>query len=303
LCAALAKLMRDAAHKGGALLVPVFAVERAQEVMLDLVTLMHAKQAPLADIFLDSPLAQRATRVFQKHAAMVEDGAAMRTALADRHIHHVEDWQESAQLARQDGFRIILAGSGMCEAGRIRQHLKAKLWDARTVVALVGFQAAGTLGRLLHDGADRVRIQGEPVRVGARIEKIEGYSGHADGPELGRWIAARGGVAGGVFLVHGEEDAIEGLAKRVAGRGIVPETAIIRPVLDEVFMLSRGTVPTRDPAAAPGRRLEAAVVGRPDWHNERAALLLSIEVALEKAPDDRARAAILARLRHTLDAR
>jgi metallo-beta-lactamase family protein len=309
--AALAKLVEGAARKGGALLIPIFAVERAQEVMLDLVTLLRAKQIPPSEIHLDSPLAQRATQVFVKHAALLEDGAAVRAALADRHIHHVEDWRQSAELARQDGYRIILAGSGMCEAGRIRGHLTAKLWDARTTVALVGFQAAGTLGRLLQDGADRVRIQGEPIRVGARITKVEGYSGHADGPELGRWVAARGPVSGGVFLVHGEEEATEGLAKRVVGRGVVAEAAVIRPTLDEWFRLEPGKPPereARDPKARDSRdtrrRGEAAErIGQPDWHNQRAALLLQIEEALEQAGDDRTRGALLDRLRLALDAR
>jgi len=298
--AALAKLVQAASRQGGALLIPVFAVERAQEVVLDLVTLMRSGEIPAADIHLDSPLATRATRIFEKHAAILEDGKAMRAALADHHVHHVEDWQQSAQLSRQDGFRIILAGSGMCEAGRIRAHLKAKLWDRRTIVAMVGFQAAGTLGRLLLDGADRVRIQGEPIRVGARIEKIEGYSGHADGPELGRWLQARGPVSGSVFLVHGEEEAIEGLALRVTGRNIVPAERIVRPMLDQAFRLLPGE------AAQPAgfgdqRRTRPEAVGRPDWHNQRAALMLGIEEALEKAGDDRTRAALLDRLRLALD--
>jgi metallo-beta-lactamase family protein len=301
--AALAKLVKAAAGQNGALLIPVFAVERAQEVMLDLVTLMRANQAPAGDIFLDSPLAQRATQVFLTHAALLEDGAALRAALADRRIHHVQDAQQSFHLARQEGFRVVLAGSGMCEAGRIRGHLKAKLWDARTIVALVGFQAAGTLGRLLQDGADRVRIQGEPIRVGARVTMIEGYSGHADGPELGRWLQARGPIAGGVFLVHGEEEAIEGLAKRVEGRGLAPPEAILRPTLDEAFRLAPGAAPERDEAASHRRRERPESVGRPDWHNARAALLLGIEEALEQAGDDRARAALLDRLRRALDER
>ncbi len=300
--AEMAKLVQAASRQGGALLIPVFAVERAQEVVLDLVTLMRGGQAPMADIHLDSPLASRATRIFEKHAAMLEDGAAMRAALTDHHVHHVEDWQQSAQLSRQEGFRIILAGSGMCEAGRIRAHLKAKLWDTRTIVAMVGFQAQGTLGRLLLDGADRVRIQGEPIRVGARVTKVEGYSGHADGPELGRWVQARGPVAGGVFLVHGEEEAIEGLAKRIVGRGIAPEERVIRPVLDQSFHLLPGEAPRPD-GLETQRRARPEAVGRPDWHNRRAALLLGIEEALEKAGDDRTRAALLDRLRLALDER
>ncbi|SHK06324.1 metallo-beta-lactamase family protein [Roseomonas rosea] len=300
--ATLRALARRAADRGGNLLIPTFAVERAQEVILDLVQLMQAGEIPEAPIHLDSPLATRASRVFRHHAGALQDGQAMRDALGSPRLRHVADGEESRRLARQEGFQIILAGSGMCEAGRIRQHLKARLWDPRTVVALVGFQAAGTLGRLLQDGARRVRIQGETIQVAATIRSIQGYSAHADGPELGRWLAARGPVHGGVFLVHGEPEAIEGLAKRVTGRGIAPEEAVIRPLLDEAFLLEPGAVPRRDDAAAPGRRAAAESVGQPDWHNARAALLLSIEEALDKAPDDRTREALLERLRQALHA-
>ena len=298
--AALAGLVRRAAGQGGTLLIPTFAVERAQEVVLDLVHLMQANQVPAAVIHLDSPLATRASRVFQQHAAALGDGQAMRDALASPRLRYVLDGEESRRIGRLDGFNIVLAGSGMCEAGRIRHHLKARLWDARTVVALVGFQAIGTLGRLLQDGALRVRIQGETFQVGAHVARIEGYSAHADGPDLGRWVAARAPVRGGVFLVHGEPEAIEGLAKRLVGRGVVPEEAVIRPMLDEAFRLEPGAVPTRDEAASVKRRAQPEGVGRPDWHNQRAALLLSIEEALETASDDRTRAAMLDRLRRAM---
>jgi metallo-beta-lactamase family protein len=299
--AALAEVVRLAAAQGGTLLIPTFAVERAQEVVLDLVRLMQANQVPATDIHLDSPLAIRASRVFQQHAAALEEGAAMREALASPRLHYDLDGEASRRIGQLEGFNIVLAGSGMCEAGRIRQHLKARLWDARTVVASVGFQAMGTLGRLLQDGASRVRIQGETFQVAARITRIEGYSAHADGPELGRWVAARAPVRGGVFLVHGEPEAIEGLAKRVVGRGIVPDAAVIRPRLDEVFRLEPGAVPVRDAAASISRRGAPETIGEPDWHNRRAALLLGIEEALDKASDDQARAALIDRLRHAME--
>ena len=206
------------------------------------------------------------------------------------------DGEASRRLSKQDGFHIVLAGSGMCEAGRIRHHLKARLWDPRTVVALVGFQAEGTLGRLLEQGVPRVRIQGEPVKVAARIARIEGYSGHADQPELLRWIAARGPVTGGLFLVHGEPEAMEAMAAVVPG---ISPARIFRPVLDEGFRLRPGAVPERLPAR-PGRRSHPENVGRLDWHNERAALLLGIEEAIEQAGDDRTRAALIDRLRRAM---
>ncbi len=294
--AAIAEIVRDAAARGGPLLIPTFAVERAQEVVMDLVGLMQAGEVPETTIYLDSPLATRATKVFARHAFDLEEGQALRAALTSRRLEHVVDGEASRRLARQEGFQIILAGSGMCEAGRIRHHLKARLWDPRCVVALVGFQAEGTLGRLLHNGVKRVRIQGETIEVAARIAMIEGYSGHADQPELLRWIEARGPVKGGVFLVHGEPEAMEVMAGAIPG---ISPARIIRPVLDEAFRLAPGAIPERLPAR-PGRRSHPENVGRPDWHNERAALLLGIEAAIERAEDETERAALIARLRGAL---
>jgi len=295
--AALAEIVRDAARRNGSLLIPTFAVERAQEVVMDLVALMQSGAVPEAKIFLDSPLATRATKVFARHALDTEAGAVLRAALTSHRLEHVVDGEASRRLARQEGFQIILAGSGMCEAGRIRHHLKARLWDPRCVVALVGFQAEGTLGRLLHKGVKRVRIQGETIEVAARIAMAEGYSGHADQPELLRWIAARGPVKGGLFLVHGEPEAMDAMARAVPG---LSPARIFRPVLDEGFRLAPRAIPERLPAR-PGRRIHPEDVGRPDWHNERAALLLGVEAAIEQAGDEAQRAALIQRLRQALD--
>ena len=118
----------------------------------------------------------------------------------------------------------------MCDAGRIRHHLKRWLWHAKATVLLVGFQAQGTLGRFLVDGVKAVRIQGEEIKVAARIRRLDEYSGHADGPELARWIAARRPIKRGVFLVHGEEPALAGLAERIAER-TVPAAKVFTPLL------------------------------------------------------------------------
>jgi metallo-beta-lactamase family protein len=299
--ARLAGIVREAAGRGGALLVPAFAVERAQEVMWDLVTLMDTGQVPQAPIYLDSPLAIRATRIFLRHAGTLEEGAALSRALRSPRLRFTESGEQSRGIALEEGFHVVIAGSGMCEAGRIRHHLRNWLPDPRATVLFVGFQAEGTLGRLLRDGATAVRIQGDTVKVAARMTEITDYSGHADGPELGRWIEARGPVRGGVLLVHGEPEAVEGLAKRVADRGVVPEPAILRPTLDEAFELPPGAPPLRLPVQG-RRRGDAERLGRPDWHNARAALLLSIERALDDAPDDAAREALLRRLREAIEA-
>jgi metallo-beta-lactamase family protein len=186
----------------------------------------------------------------------------------------------------------------MCDAGRIRHHLRRWLWNNRATVLLVGFQANGTLGRFLKDGVKAVRIQGDEVKVAARIRTIDDYSGHADGPELARWIAARRPVHRGVFLVHGEETAIAGLAERIAER-IIPGAMLFQPVLDDVYELSTPT-PTllEDPRR---RRLAPQAVVNLDWHNEMSRLILDINEHIEAAADERARGVIIRKLRRALD--
>ncbi len=291
--AALAALVREAAAQDGALLIPSFAVERAQEVVLDLALLMQRGEIPATTIHMDSPLATRASKVFARHAQGMEEGEALRAALHSHRLVHVVDGASSRKLTKHKGFHIVIAGSGMCDAGRIREHLKSRLWDARAMVVLVGYQASGTLGRLLEGGAPRVRIQGETIEVAARVTRIEGYSGHADAPELVRWVEARRPVAGGIFLTHGEPEAIAGLAARLPGH-------VVQPVLDSRWRLSHGTPPEELPAPPTARRLHPEEVGRPDWHNDRAALMLGVEEAIERAPDETARAALIARLRAAL---
>jgi metallo-beta-lactamase family protein len=148
-----------------------------------------------------------------------------------------------------------------------------------------------------------VRIQGETVQVAARITRIEGYSAHADAAALTAWTRARGRVAGGVFLIHGEPEASAALAARLVQAGVAPAARVLRPVLDEGYRLRPGAAPEGTGPAPRARRLHPAEVGAPDWHNQRAALLLGIEEALDAAPDDRTRAALLERLRRAVEGR
>src|SRR5262249_56572420 len=160
------------------------------------------------------------TEVFRRHEASLDPELDLDRLLASSQLHFTETVDESKSIARFSGFHIIIAASGMCDAGRIRHHLKHWLWRREATVLLVGFQAQGTLGRFLHDGAKAVRIQGEEIKVAARIRYIDEYSGHADGPELARWIAARRPIHRGVFITHGEEPAFRGLAELIAERTI-----------------------------------------------------------------------------------
>ena len=294
----LATEVREAAAANGALLIPAFAVERTQELIVDLVGLMERKEIPIAPIFLDSPLAIRATEVFRRHAASLDQDVEVSRLLNSPHLRFTETVDESKAIAKLTGFHIIIAASGMCDAGRIRHHLKRWLWNRRATVLLAGFQANGTLGRFLLDGAKAVRIQGDEISVAARIRTIDDYSGHADGTELARWIAARRPVRRGVFLVHGEEQAIAGLAERVMDR-IIPAAMLFQPVLDDVYELSTSAPALIDDPRR--RRLAPQAVTNLDWHNEMSRLILDINERIDAAADERARGVIIRRLRRALD--
>lgn len=294
----LATEVRDAAAAKGALLIPAFAVERTQELIVDLVDLMERGEVPAAPIFLDSPLAIHATEVFRKHAASLERNIDVNRLFNSPHLRFTETVDESKSIAKLTGFHIIIAASGMCDAGRIRHHLKRWLWNSRGTVLLVGYQAHGTLGRFLQDGAKAVRIQGEEIKVAARIRMIDEYSGHADGSEIARWIAARRPIKKGVFLVHGEETAIAGLAERIAER-IIPAAKLFQPLLDDIYELSTPAPTLMD--AKHRRRLTPEAVTHLDWHNDMSKLVLDISEQIEAAADDRARGVIIRRLKRALE--
>jgi metallo-beta-lactamase family protein len=294
----LAREVRDAAARKGPLLIPAFAVERTQELIVDLVDLMERGEVPSAPIFLDSPLAIRATEVFRKHASSLDSAIDVRRLLNSSQLRFTETVDESKAIAKLTGFHIIIAASGMCDAGRIRHHLRNWLWNARATVLLTGFQAQGTLGRFLVGGASAVRIQGNEIKVAAQIRSIDDYSGHADGSELARWIAARRPVQRGLFLVHGEERAIAGLTEHISER-IIPAARIFQPILDDIYELS-GAAPKLLEASRRRRLAPEAVVAL-DWHNDMSKLILDINDRIEAAADDRARGVIVRRLRRALD--
>jgi metallo-beta-lactamase family protein len=264
----LAAEVRDAAAAKGALLIPAFAVERTQELIVDLVDLMERGEVPAAPIFLDSPLAIHATEVFRKHASSLDPAVDVNRLLNSPHLKFTETVDESKSIMRLSGFHIIIAASGMCDAGRILQN-----------------------------GAKAVRIQGDEIKVAARIRMIDEYSGHADAAGIARWIAARRPIECGLFLVHGEEEAIAGLAASVAGR-IIPAARIYQPILDDIYELS--TAEPRVVDTDHRRRLAPDAVTHLDWHNDMSSLVLDINDRIETAADDRARGVIIRRLRRAL---
>lgn len=293
----LAEELTAAHAAGGPLLIPAFAVERSQELLADILTIMAEGHAPQADIFLDSPLAIEATEVFRRRGWNRASGLNPFQGLyANDRLKFLREPWESDGLDRLKGWHIIVAASGMCDAGRVRKHLKRLLWRRETTVLLPGYQAVGTLGRILQEGAERVRIQGDDVRVRARIRALDVYSGHADADGLVGWVKARAPIGGTVFLAHGEPPALEGLRERLAEAGLSPERLAI-PALDERFLLPRA----RSASGAGGEpRIAPAAVARPDWHNARAAFLLDLDASLEAAGDEEARRSLIASLRTAL---
>ncbi|MGV9007427.1 MAG: MBL fold metallo-hydrolase [Brevundimonas sp.] len=295
--AALAGELRLARAAGGPLLMPTFAVGRAQELILDLLAVMEAEPDLAGEIFLDSPLAIEATDVFLQRGWNID--VSENPYLELRHatrLHYLRRPQESDGLDRLRDWHIILAGSGMCDAGRIRKHLKRLLWRRETTVLITGYQAAGTLGRLLLAAPTQVRIQGDDIRVQARIRSLDVYSGHADAPALVSWFQARSPVAGKVFLAHGEPDSVAGLADRLARAGVTAD-AVIAPELDQTFVLTRDTATLIEGQAA---RMLPGAATRPDWYNARADLLSSMNEALQALPDDARRLAVIAAMKAAL---
>nr|WP_084020633.1 MBL fold metallo-hydrolase [Microvirga flocculans] len=287
--------VRAAMKPSGALLIPSFAVERTQELLVDLMELMEAGELPEIPIFIDSPLASKASAIFKRHAKELRNGSDLVQALESRFVRFTETVEQSKAIDRIHSFHIIIAASGMCEAGRIRHHLKAWLWRDEATVLFVGFQAQGTLGRILQDGASKVRIHGEEVNVRARLRTLDLYSGHADGPELKAWLVDRLPVRRGVFLVHGEDPALKALQTSLADIQHVPHPVI--PEIDDIYDLSGETavrVERREP------RLPASSAGHRDWHNDYAELMLEINEAIDAAADRKAKAVVIRRIREAL---
>ncbi|CAM5766617.1 hypothetical protein LMIY3S_01882 [Labrys miyagiensis] len=234
--------------------------------------------------------------MFAKHAHDFPNGEALRDALDAHNVHFTETVEQSKAISRIHGFFIVISASGMCEAGRIRHHLRDWLWRDEATILLVGFQAQGTLGRLLLDGASRVRLMGEEVQVRASIRSIDLYSGHADVEELVSWLSERQPIGGAVFLTHGEREAIDALKARLAAS--LPGTPVVVPAIDEAFAVTGG-IPKLLARERPAR-IEPEAAGRMDWNNDLSRLLLDISDATARAADEKSRKVIIRRLRRAL---
>ncbi|MEL6302550.1 MAG: MBL fold metallo-hydrolase [Pseudomonadota bacterium] len=215
----LGEILTAAERDGGNVLIPAFAIGRSQELIYELA--MHADAWNLGAwrVFLDSPMAIEAAEVYWDYPHLYDDEATQlrkevhEMPLLDR-LHLTRTPAESRVINRLERGAIIIAGSGMCNGGRILHHLKHNLWREQTHVVIVGFQAPGSLGRRLVDGHDRVKIHHETVRVAANIHTLGGLSAHGDAEDLSRWYGALGNTPP-VWLVHGEPQAGGELADRL----------------------------------------------------------------------------------------
>jgi metallo-beta-lactamase family protein len=202
----------------GNLLIPSFALERAQEVLYELFILWKNKELPRCRILLDSPLAISTTRVFERHHDYFDaDGQAVFSSRPNPFdfapLRYTQTTDESREINSMSRGNIIIAGSGMCTGGRILHHLRHNLWHADSGVLFVGYQGVGTLGRRIVDGADHVRLFGEEIRVASKIWTVNGFSSHADQPILLDWIGKADPEH--LILVHGEDDTLDAFARRI----------------------------------------------------------------------------------------
>ncbi len=222
--------------RGGKVVIPTFALERAQEILYYLREgLENRKIHHYINVFLDSPMAISATEIFRRHPECY-DTETLRISRDGNDpfnlpgLHFTRETAESMAINNIDGGAIIMAGSGMCTGGRIRHHLKHNIWDKKNSIVFVGYAARGTLARRIIDGAKRVRIFGEEFPVNADIYTIGGFSAHADQAELLAWHKETGNPAT-TYLVHGEEPSMRAFSK------LLTHTKVVMPRLGDRFEL------------------------------------------------------------------
>jgi metallo-beta-lactamase family protein len=216
----LVRVITETAHRGGAVIVPAFAVGRTQELIWTIRKLEDEGLLPLISVYVDSPMAIDVTRIYCEHPEDHDVDMRIlmdtkRCPLCCREYHLVRTAQESKALGGKTGPMVIIAGSGMATGGRVLHHLKQRLPDHRNTVLLVGYQAAGTRGRALQEGASAVRIHGQDVPVRARVETVDGLSAHADQGELLRWMRGFRRPPKQTYVVHGEPGPSQALAAAI----------------------------------------------------------------------------------------
>jgi len=220
LLAEFVEIVNSTLQAGGNLVIPSFALERAQDILYYLFRALDARLIPPVKVYLDSPMAADITRIFRNHAELFDDEMQelirqQKTPFHFPGLRFVEDAEESRQLSTIKGPVIIIAGSGMATGGRIKFHLAANISRPESTIMFAGYQAVGTLGRNIVDRPEEVRILGEYYPVKARVIQVHGFSSHADREQLLRWNYALKQPPRQVFVVHGEEAAAGSLAETI----------------------------------------------------------------------------------------
>lgn len=226
----LAAVVAETMNRGGRVLIPAFAIGRAQEIVYALSRQRDSERIPDGPVYLDSPMAVDATAIFRRHPECFDEETRGRLRRRDpfgfKGLRYVRTTADSRALVARDDPCVVIATSGMAEGGRILLHLQRWISDPRSTVLFVGYQAEHTLGRRLVDGADEVRIFGEPHRVAIRVERADAFSAHADRNELLAWARRVPGI-GRVFCVHGDEGPSSALADTLTTHGIAASVPVV----------------------------------------------------------------------------
>ncbi len=256
----LARIIQETLDRGGNVVIPAFAVGRTQE-LLYLIKQIKAQGLVKGHdgfpVYVDSPLAVEATNVFQN--APMECFDEDMIELLQKGINPISFPELTLSVSTEDSTainfnptpKVILAAAGMCNAGRIRHHLKHNLWRPESTVVFAGYQAEGTLGRVLQDGIDSVKLFGEDISVAAHIETMRDMSSHADQQELLKWAVQLGKVSGRFFLVHGDDDAMEilsGLVEQETGNKVdCPFSGSVFDLANDEWLVKTEGIPYKKP--------------------------------------------------------
>jgi metallo-beta-lactamase family protein len=213
-------IVKSAVESKGKILIPTFAVGRAQLMISILASMFRSKHVPPFTIFLDSPMAIEASRIYMGHKELYDDELLefiREKPLMDdlKTLKICPTSEDSIAINKVPGPMMVLAGAGMCNAGRILHHLKYNLWKPETHVIIVGYQGSGTLGRRLVDGANKVRIFGEDIAVKANIHTLGGFSAHAGQKDLLNWFSHLAPSRPKLFLIHGEDGPRTALGTKI----------------------------------------------------------------------------------------
>ncbi len=239
-CRQLADAIRETVNKGGKLIIPAFAVERTQDIIYYLHLLLDQRKIPKIEIFVDSPMAFNATSIFRVHQECYDEKVHEQFIVQNKNpfgfenLHYTTNVNESKKINEYKEPCIIISSSGMCEAGRILHHLRNNIEDPRNTILIVGYMAEDTLGRRLVEREPEVKIFGQPYKLRAKVKILNTFSAHADYKDIMDFVAHLDlERLKRVYLIHGEDDALEGMKTRLLGMG-VKDVQVVEPMKEYI---------------------------------------------------------------------